>query len=229
MAFPGARARRRRDDRRAARRRARRRGARAARVRRRALHRAPGAAVARPAAGAAGPRPLRDRRRRRSSCTPPTATRADGMAVWIGWARTLVCGDYLSPVEIPWISEGGSRDAYLATLRRLAPLVEQAEHVVPGHGEVLDARPRRGDPARGRRLPRGAARRRRCRSPGARRRSARSTRSNRRAACERRARSSRRPLAPLSPLRQACRTKLLCRSYAGTPPNLRIIDESALP
>ena len=62
----------------------------------------------------------------------------DGMAVWIGWARVLVCGDYLSPVEIPWISEGGSRDAYLATLRRLAPLVEQAEHVVPGHGEVLD-------------------------------------------------------------------------------------------
>ena len=62
----------------------------------------------------------------------------DGMAVWIGWAKVLVCGDYLSPVEIPWISEGGSRDAYLATLRRLAALVEQAEHVVPGHGEVLD-------------------------------------------------------------------------------------------
>jgi glyoxylase-like metal-dependent hydrolase (beta-lactamase superfamily II) len=63
----------------------------------------------------------------------------DGMAAWIGWARVLVCGDYLSPVEIPWISDGGSRAAYLATLRRLAPLVEAAEHVVPGHGEVLDA------------------------------------------------------------------------------------------
>ncbi len=62
---------------------------------------------------------------------------ADGMAAWIGWASTLVCGDYLSPVEIPWISEGGSRGAYLATLRRLAPLVEQAQFVVPGHGEVL--------------------------------------------------------------------------------------------
>ena len=70
---------------------------------------------------------------------PADGHTADGMAAWIGWARVLVCGDYLSPVEIPWISEGGSRDAYLATLRRLAPLVEQADHVVPGHGEVLDA------------------------------------------------------------------------------------------
>jgi glyoxylase-like metal-dependent hydrolase (beta-lactamase superfamily II) len=63
----------------------------------------------------------------------------DGMAVWIPWARVLACGDYLSPVEIPWLSERGSARGYLATLRRLAPLVEQAEHVVPGHGEVLDA------------------------------------------------------------------------------------------
>jgi len=70
---------------------------------------------------------------------PADGHTADGMAVWIGWARVLVCGDYLSPVEIPWISEGGSRDAYLATLRRLQPLVEQSEHVVPGHGEILDA------------------------------------------------------------------------------------------
>lgn len=64
----------------------------------------------------------------------------DGMAVWLPWARILVCGDYLSPVEIPMISEGGSRTAYRATLERLRPLVEQAEHVVPGHGAVLDAR-----------------------------------------------------------------------------------------
>jgi glyoxylase-like metal-dependent hydrolase (beta-lactamase superfamily II) len=62
----------------------------------------------------------------------------DGMAVWIPWARVLVCGDYLSPVEIPMISAGGSHSAYLATLERLRPLVEAAEHVVPGHGAVLD-------------------------------------------------------------------------------------------
>jgi glyoxylase-like metal-dependent hydrolase (beta-lactamase superfamily II) len=62
----------------------------------------------------------------------------DGMAVWAPWARVLVCGDYLSPVEIPMLSEGGSRSAYLATLARLEPLVEQAAAVVPGHGEVLD-------------------------------------------------------------------------------------------
>ncbi|MBA3328625.1 MAG: MBL fold metallo-hydrolase [Solirubrobacterales bacterium] len=69
---------------------------------------------------------------------PADGHTADGMAVWIAWARVLVCGDYLSPVEIPMLSDGGSRDAYLATLRRLEALVDGAEHVVPGHGEVLD-------------------------------------------------------------------------------------------
>jgi hydroxyacylglutathione hydrolase len=63
---------------------------------------------------------------------------ADGAAVWIPWARVLVCGDYVSPVEIPMISPGGSRGAYLATLDRLEPLVEQAAHVVPGHGGPID-------------------------------------------------------------------------------------------
>jgi len=63
---------------------------------------------------------------------------ADGMAVWIPWARVLVCGDHLSPVEIPVLSGGGSVSAYRATLARLAPLVERADHVVPGHGAVLD-------------------------------------------------------------------------------------------
>jgi glyoxylase-like metal-dependent hydrolase (beta-lactamase superfamily II) len=63
----------------------------------------------------------------------------DGMAVWVPWARVLVCGDYLSPVEIPMLSDGGSVPAYLATLRRLEALVEQAEHVVPGHGGPIDA------------------------------------------------------------------------------------------
>ena len=62
------------------------------------------------------------------------------MAIWIPWARVLVCGDYLSPVEIPWLSESGSREDYLETLDRLEPLVEQAEHVVPGHGTPLDLR-----------------------------------------------------------------------------------------
>jgi glyoxylase-like metal-dependent hydrolase (beta-lactamase superfamily II) len=60
----------------------------------------------------------------------------DGMAVWAPWARVLVCGDYLSPVEIPMVADAG---AYLATLERLEPLVERAEWVVPGHGAVLDS------------------------------------------------------------------------------------------
>jgi glyoxylase-like metal-dependent hydrolase (beta-lactamase superfamily II) len=63
----------------------------------------------------------------------------DGMAIWIGWARVLVAGDYLSSVELPGLGEGpGMLDAYLATLERLHPLVAAAEHVVPGHGPVLD-------------------------------------------------------------------------------------------
>jgi glyoxylase-like metal-dependent hydrolase (beta-lactamase superfamily II) len=69
---------------------------------------------------------------------PADGHTADGMAVWAPAAGVLVCGDYLSPVEIPMLSPGGSRSAYLATLERLAPLVEQADTVVPGHGEPLD-------------------------------------------------------------------------------------------
>ena len=60
------------------------------------------------------------------------------MALWAPWARVLICGDYLSPVEIPALSPSGSRNAYLATLERLRPLVEQAEWVVPGHGRPID-------------------------------------------------------------------------------------------
>jgi glyoxylase-like metal-dependent hydrolase (beta-lactamase superfamily II) len=62
----------------------------------------------------------------------------DGMAVWIGWANVLVAGDYLSTVEPPKV-QGGSVEAYKATLERLRPLIVRAEHVVPGHGPVLNA------------------------------------------------------------------------------------------
>ena len=65
---------------------------------------------------------------------PADGHTADGMALWVPWAGVLVCGDYLSPVEIPMLSESGSRGAYLATLERLRPLVAQAQWVVPGHG-----------------------------------------------------------------------------------------------
>lgn len=70
---------------------------------------------------------------------PADGHTADGMAVWVPWAQVLVCGDYVSPVEIPMLHESGSRSAYLATLTRLEPLIEQAASVVPGHGEVLDS------------------------------------------------------------------------------------------
>ena len=69
---------------------------------------------------------------------PADGHTADGMALWVPWAGVLVCGDYLSPVEIPMLSESGSRGAYLATLERLRPLVAQAQWVVPGHGAPTD-------------------------------------------------------------------------------------------
>jgi len=59
---------------------------------------------------------------------------SDGMAVFAPWLGVLACGDYLSGVEIPMIGPGGSVAEYRATLARLAPVVERAETVVPGHG-----------------------------------------------------------------------------------------------
>ena len=62
----------------------------------------------------------------------------DGMAIFDRAHGLLIVGDYLSDVEIPWISEGGSVGDYRATLARLAPLVEAATTVVPGHGAPHD-------------------------------------------------------------------------------------------
>jgi glyoxylase-like metal-dependent hydrolase (beta-lactamase superfamily II) len=71
---------------------------------------------------------------------PADGHTADGMAVWVPWAGVLVAGDYLSAIEIPFFGEGhGTLEAYRETLQRLRPLVGMAEHVVPGHGPVLDA------------------------------------------------------------------------------------------
>jgi glyoxylase-like metal-dependent hydrolase (beta-lactamase superfamily II) len=65
---------------------------------------------------------------------PTEGHTADGVALLARFAGLLLCGDYLSDVEIPVISPGGSVEAYRATLARLAPLVEAADVVVPGHG-----------------------------------------------------------------------------------------------
>ena len=59
------------------------------------------------------------------------------MAVVIPWAGVLVAGDYLSPVEIPMLSPGGSLSAYEATLDRLQALIARSEWIVPGHGAPL--------------------------------------------------------------------------------------------
>lgn len=70
---------------------------------------------------------------------PASGHTADGMAIFVPWARVLVPGDYLSAVELPTLGDaGGDLDTYLSTLERLHPLVARAEHIVPGHGPVLD-------------------------------------------------------------------------------------------
>ena len=65
---------------------------------------------------------------------PAEGHTADGLAVLARWCGVLCVGDYLSNVEIPMISPGGSLADYRSTLARLAPLVEAAETIVPGHG-----------------------------------------------------------------------------------------------
>jgi glyoxylase-like metal-dependent hydrolase (beta-lactamase superfamily II) len=65
---------------------------------------------------------------------PADGHTADGLAVMARFSGVLCAGDYLSGVEIPMISPGGSLSAYRSTLARLAPLVEAADTVVPGHG-----------------------------------------------------------------------------------------------
>jgi glyoxylase-like metal-dependent hydrolase (beta-lactamase superfamily II) len=54
------------------------------------------------------------------------------------WCDVLCAGDYLSRVEIPMIHPGGSLADYRSTLARLAPLVEAADTIVPGHGAPND-------------------------------------------------------------------------------------------
>jgi glyoxylase-like metal-dependent hydrolase (beta-lactamase superfamily II) len=70
---------------------------------------------------------------------PTDGHTADGMAVVVPWARVLIAGDYLSSVELPALDGGDRIDAYLATLELLRALVAAAEHIVPGHGPVLQS------------------------------------------------------------------------------------------
>ena len=65
---------------------------------------------------------------------PTAGHTADGLAVHAPHLGVLVCGDYLSGVEIPTLEGHASVTEYRATLARLAPLVDAADTVVPGHG-----------------------------------------------------------------------------------------------
>ena len=58
----------------------------------------------------------------------------DGMILFARWCGVLVCGDYLSDVELPTWSD---KLLYNSTLERLRGLVMDAEVVVPGHGTPM--------------------------------------------------------------------------------------------
>ena len=68
---------------------------------------------------------------------PAEGHTVDGLALFAEFCGVLVAGDYLSDVELPTLNPGGSLEAYGSTLARLAPLIERASSVVPGHGSVL--------------------------------------------------------------------------------------------
>ena len=69
---------------------------------------------------------------------PTPGHTADGCAYHLPWLGTLVCGDYLSPVEIPMLNDSGSVEDYAATLARLGTLLDTVKTVVPGHGPPID-------------------------------------------------------------------------------------------
>jgi glyoxylase-like metal-dependent hydrolase (beta-lactamase superfamily II) len=58
----------------------------------------------------------------------------DGMILFARWCGVLICGDYLSDVELPTWSD---KALYRSTLERLRGLVADAEVIVPGHGAPL--------------------------------------------------------------------------------------------
>lgn len=61
----------------------------------------------------------------------------DGLALVAEDAGVLLCGDYLSPCEIPFVEDA---PRYRATLLRLLELLAQTGcDVIPGHGPRLDA------------------------------------------------------------------------------------------
>jgi glyoxylase-like metal-dependent hydrolase (beta-lactamase superfamily II) len=68
---------------------------------------------------------------------PASGHTPDGMAVLLPWAGVLIAGDYLSPVEPPTLGAGGV-EPYLRTLESMREMLARVEHVVPGHGPLLD-------------------------------------------------------------------------------------------
>jgi glyoxylase-like metal-dependent hydrolase (beta-lactamase superfamily II) len=70
---------------------------------------------------------------------PAPGHTSDACVLLLEWLGVLVCGDYLSPVEIPMLGASGSLDDYRGTLSMLDGLLGRGaiETVVPGHGRPV--------------------------------------------------------------------------------------------
>ena len=118
---------------------------------------------------------------------PADGHTADGMAVWAPWERVLVCGDYLSPVEIPALSPTGLARRLPGDAGAPAPAGRRRPSGwCPATAPPIDGARAAGHPRRGRALPdrlgaaahaadRGAARGRRREPPAGRRSSLKPT------------------------------------------------------
>jgi glyoxylase-like metal-dependent hydrolase (beta-lactamase superfamily II) len=92
---------------------------------------------------------------------PAEGHTADGTAFWLTWTQVLACGDYLSPVEIPEISTGGSLDSYVCNAGAAAPPGRAGRDRRARARNPAEPRAGAGGARGGPRLPGGGAARRR--------------------------------------------------------------------
>ena len=112
------------------------------------------AAVARAGPGAAGARARSRSASDELELHPADGHTADGMAIWVAvGARARLRRLPLAGRDPDAVRGRLARRLPARRSSACAPLVEQADHVVPGHGETLDGARARGDPARGPRVP----------------------------------------------------------------------------
>jgi len=57
----------------------------------------------------------------------------------VPWLKTLICGDFLSPVEQPQV-QAGQETKYLETLEQIERLLPELEYVIPARGLPMSSK-----------------------------------------------------------------------------------------